>query len=193
MFLTPLAIHLAPHVTAGETLLQPLAEQIGAVGIDEPGIAATTMANHIVVIGYGPAGRMLINELSRYEVPYVVLDLNAAKVARERQLGLPVYYGDATSREALAHAGVPHARAVVLLIDDPLAVRRVVATLRQCAPGVPVLVRARYLSDVEGLKALGVSDVAADEVEAGRHIVTLTLRKLGIERRMRGTGYPAGG
>jgi CPA2 family monovalent cation:H+ antiporter-2 len=96
----------------------------------------------------------------------VVLELNAETVRKAKQAGEPVYYADATSVEALGHAHVERARAVVVLINDPRGAERIVDAVRRAAPGVPLLLRARYVSEKEPLIASGARDVIVDEVEA---------------------------
>ncbi len=98
--------------------------------------------------------------------------------------GLPVYYGDATSEEALGHARADRARLVVLLMNDPQAARRVVDTAKRVAPGVPVLMRTRYLAERPGLLALGARDVVAEEVEGAVEMIARMLRTLEVPRNV---------
>ena len=62
-----------------------------------------------------------------------MLELNADNVRRGKALGLPVYYGDATSEEALGHAHLASARLLVLLMNDPQAASAW-STLRGASP-----------------------------------------------------------
>ena len=55
MFLTPLLVRAAPHLSAGEKLLRPLERLLRARGIDEapaPGPDAPP-GQHVIVVGYG--------------------------------------------------------------------------------------------------------------------------------------------
>jgi monovalent cation:H+ antiporter-2, CPA2 family len=150
MFLTPLLVRAAPHITAGERLLAPLERLIGVRSIDEAD-ESRKLENHVIIIGFGVAGQLTARALQAAQAPFVVLELNADNVRRGKQQGLPVYYGDATSEEALGHAHLSEARQVVLLMNDPQAAQRIVDMLRRVAPRVPVLMRTRYLAEREGL------------------------------------------
>jgi CPA2 family monovalent cation:H+ antiporter-2 len=97
---------------------------------------------------------------------------------------LPVYYGDATSEEVLGHAHLSSARLLVLLINDPLAAERVVATARRVAPHVPILMRARYLLEREPLTKMGAHDVVAEEVEGAIEIIVRMLRRMECPRNV---------
>jgi CPA2 family monovalent cation:H+ antiporter-2 len=168
-------------VTAGERLLAPLERLLGVRSIDEADHGAT-LEDHVVLVGFGVAGRLSAQALERSGVRCVVLELNAENVRAGRALGLPIFYGDATSEEALHHAHVEKARLVVLLMNDPAAARRVVDTLRRIAPEVPVLMRAHYHREREGLLALGAREVVAEEVEGAMEILTRLLRSVEIPR-----------
>src|SRR5690606_33611498 len=134
MFLTPLLVRVAPHITAGERLLAPLERLIGVRAIDEADEVTTSLTAHVVIVGYGLAGRLCAEALSESGVPYLVLELNADNVRRGKEQGVPIYYGDATSEEALRHAHLDSARLLVLLMNDSQAAERVVDTARRVAP-----------------------------------------------------------
>lgn len=184
MFLTPLLVRVAPHITAGERLLAPLERLIGVRGIDEATEDATGLSGHVVIVGFGLAGRFAARALAAGKVPYVVLELNADNVKHGKDEGLPVYYGDATSAEALGHAHVQEARLLVLLINDPQAAMRVADTLRRVAPQVPVLMRTRYLAEREPLLRIGAHDVVAEEVESAVEVIARMLRRLETPRNV---------
>jgi CPA2 family monovalent cation:H+ antiporter-2 len=183
MFLTPLLVRAAPHVTAGERLLAPLERLLGVRSIDEADEGAP-LADHVVLVGFGVAGRLAAQSLERSGVRCVILELNADNVRAGRAMGLPIFYGDATSEEALRHAHVEAARLVVLLMNDPPAARRVVDTLRRIAPDVPVLMRAHYHRERDALVALGAREVVSEEVEGAMEILTRLLRSVEIPRNV---------
>jgi len=183
MFLTPLLVRAAPHITAGERLLAPLERLIGVRSIDEAD-ESRKLENHVIVIGFGVAGLLTARALSSAGAPFVVLELNADNVRRGKELGLPIYYGDATSEEAMGHAHLQEARLVVLLMNDPLAAQRIVDMLRRVAPNVPVLMRTRYLAERDGLLAIGARDVVAEEVEGAVEVIARLLRSIEVPRNV---------
>ena len=183
MFLTPVLVRIAPHVTAGERLLAPLERLLGARGIDEVD-REETLADHVVIVGYGVAGRLAVRALAQSGVRHLVLELNAETVHRGRAEGVPIFYGDATSAEALGHAHLERARALVLLMNDAQAAERVVDTARRVAPSVPVVMRTRYLLERRTLMSLGATEVVAEEVEGGVEIIARLLRRLEVPRNV---------
>ena len=184
MFMTPLLVRAAPHVKAGERLLAPLERMIGVRGIDAADEDKVKLEDHVVVVGFGLAGRFSAQALHECGVPCVCLELNAENVRRARLLDLPVFYGDATSEEALHHAGIERARMVVLLMNDPLAAERVCDTIRRVAPGTAILMRTRYLAERQALFKLGATDVVAEEVESAVEIIARMLRFIDVPRNV---------
>jgi CPA2 family monovalent cation:H+ antiporter-2 len=184
MFLTPLLVRVAPHVTAGERLLAPLERLLGVRSIDQEDAFNQQLANHVLIVGFGVAGRLCAQALAECGTRYLVLELNAENVRRGKETGLPVYYGDATSEEALQHAHVTRASLVVLLINDPQAAKRVVDTVKRVAPGVPVLMRTHYLTERAELMAMGARDVVAEEVEGAVEVMSRMLRWLEMPRNV---------
>jgi CPA2 family monovalent cation:H+ antiporter-2 len=184
MFLTPLLVRVAPHITAGERLLAPLERLIGVRSIDQADEGQTKLEDHVVIVGFGLAGRFAARTLRECQVPFVVLELNADNVRKGKELALPVFYGDATSAEALRHAHVENARVVVLLMNDPSAAQRVVDTVRRVAPRTAVLMRTRYLVERDALLALGARDVVAEEVEGAVEIISRMLRSIEMPRNV---------
>ncbi|MBP7125845.1 cation:proton antiporter [Myxococcota bacterium] len=184
MFLTPLLVAAAPKMTAGERLLRPLERLLGARGIDEDEAHARTdgLSDHVVVAGYGIAGRLLVKALAEAGIPHLVMELNADTVRQAQQAGEPVFYADVSSVEALSHARVREARALVLTISDPQALRRAVPAARKCAPDLPILVRTRYFSERPALLALGATEIVTEEVEAGIEMLVRLLDRIGVPR-----------
>jgi monovalent cation:H+ antiporter-2, CPA2 family len=184
MFLTPLMVRAAPHVTAGERLLAPLARLIGVRGIEDAASEGQDTGGHVVIVGFGVAGRLAAQSLKACGIPFIALELNAESVRAAKAQGLPVYYGDATSTEALGHAQLEKARSLVLLMNDPAAAQRVVDTAKRVAPEVPILMRAHYLGERAPLLKLGARDVVAEEVEGAVEIIARLLRWADIPRNV---------
>lgn len=185
MFVTPLAMRLAPTLAAGAARLHKLSQLLGIediAGVDEGGHAK--LSNHVVIGGYGVAGRVLGKALASANVPYIVLELNAERVKEVRAENVPIYYGDVSSEEALVHAHVPEAKALVLLINDPDAARRALHAARRCAPDTPIFLRTHYASDRELLLAAGATDVVCEEVESGVEMLARVLRRMGMARNV---------
>lgn len=156
---------------------------IGATEAAEP-TAAVTLANHVLIIGYGLNGENLAHVLRQTGVPYVILELNPDTVALAREHGEPIRYGDATRPEVLRAANVAGAHVLVVAISDPVATRRIVALTRQANARVPIIVRTRYVAEIEELLRLGATEVIPEEFETSVEIFAHVLRRLRVPRNV---------
>ncbi len=181
MFVTPVIIMLAPHISAGEALLKPLERKLGVRGIDEPEECHECIENHIVIAGFGPAGRMLAGALEHSNIPYIVLELNSKTVSEYREKGEPIYYADITSAEALRHAQIENALALVILINDAEAVRRAISIAKRFNPDLNILVRSRYILNVPVLERIGATKVIVEEMEGANKMLAEVFGMLGKE------------
>jgi CPA2 family monovalent cation:H+ antiporter-2 len=136
-----------------------------------------TYKNHLVIIGYGLNGRVLAKAARYAVIPYVVIDINADRVKRELEKNENIFYGDAAYDNTLKKVCVENARVVVIGISDPVSTRRVVSNVRNLNSTVYVIVRTRYMHEIDELKKLGANEVIAEEFEAAIEIFTRVLSK----------------
>ena len=99
----------------------------------------------ILIVGFGPAGQRVAEELLAYAAPrLVVLDANSANIQIAQRYGVKTQLGDATQIEVLEHAGVPRAAVIVITLPDPATGRLLLQIARGLAPLAKVFVRSRY-------------------------------------------------
>jgi len=117
-----------------------------------------------IVAGFGPVGRAVAQRLDLSGVPFVVVDLNAETVKRQRELGHRAIYGDITNPEVLDAAGVRHASGVVITIPDDEAMLRACRAVRLAAPEAFIAARANVLSSAILARGMGVDHVTVEEI-----------------------------
>jgi len=138
-------------------------------------------AHRIILVGYGPSGHSVGQELIRQGCNALVLDLRPHNIELARADGLMAELGDATNLDLLIHHQVTTARAIIITIPDHRATTQIVQAVRTLAPSVEIIVRARYHMLVDDLEKEGASIVVDEEEETGRRLAAalrLTLRKL---------------
>lgn len=188
MVLAPGMVQVAPAVA-----MRILGER-GKPPRDE---SAARLSGHVIVVGYGTAGKLLVRVLQETRIRHLVIEASAESVRRAKNDGVSILFGDASRPEVLEHAALEHARMVVFAISDHDALHRGVAMARHLAPGVPVLVRTRRVDEIEPLRELGADEVVAEEFETAIEIFTRVLRRLHVPRNvvraqtrlLRGEGY----
>jgi CPA2 family monovalent cation:H+ antiporter-2 len=140
----------------------------------------TAVSNHVMIIGYSLSGRHLAAVLKKTGIEHLVIDVAADKVADAKKSGHKAYFSDATHPEALKKFGVERAKIVVVGIDDPIGARRIVKTVSEMNPAATIIVKTRFLKEVEDLKRLGASQVIPEEYETSVEIFSRVLRGYGI-------------
>ncbi len=131
--------------------------------------------NHLVVIGYGLNGQNVAKAARYALIPYVILDINADTVKKEREKGEEIYFGDGVNAEILNTVCVKAAKVVVIAISDPVATRRVVANVRMLSSSVQIVVRTRYVNEIEELRKIGANSVITEEFETSIEIFARVL------------------
>ena len=140
---------------------------------------ASYLENHVVIAGFGRVGQTLGLMLESIYVPYVALDLDSDRVTEARRRDLPVFFGDASRVEVLKAAAVERAQVVVITLDEPDSAARTVHVLRQLVPEIPILARARDVSQCEKLAIAGATSVVPEIVEGSLQLGGVLLRALG--------------
>jgi CPA2 family monovalent cation:H+ antiporter-2 len=80
--------------------------------------------------------------------------------------------------------GVPTARAAVVAIGDPVATRRIVSLIRQMNGDLRLMVRVRYVAEIEELERLGADEAIPSEFETSIEIFVRLLAHLGVPRHV---------
>ncbi len=141
---------------------------------------AGNLRDHVIIAGYGVSGRSVSRVLRATQIPYIHLETNGRTVRKARNQGEFILFGDATSGSVLSSIGIDRAKALVLAINDPAALRRIIQTARQLNPQLYILARSRFLADIEELRSTGADMVIPDEVEAGLQLAANLLHRFSI-------------
>ncbi|NJY62636.1 potassium transporter KefB [Salinimicrobium sp. CDJ15-81-2] len=131
--------------------------------------------DHLLIIGYGINGANLAKAAKYADIPYMILELNPQIVREQKARGEPIIYGDAVQEHMLESLNVKKARVVVVAISDPRATKSIVSNIRHISPSVHIVVRTRYVKEIELLLALGADEVIPEEFETSIEIFSRVL------------------
>lgn len=135
------------------------------------------LQDHVIIVGYGVNGKNLAQVLRRVPIPFIVVEMNPEIVRSESREGTPILYGDVANRAILEQAGARRARVLVLAISDPAVTRLATDMAHHLNPALHIIVRTRYVKEMEALFALGGNDVVPEEFETSIEIFSLVLRR----------------
>jgi CPA2 family monovalent cation:H+ antiporter-2 len=178
MLVTPLGLAMGPHLAAGAGRLGPLTRWLDVRSAEEE--MDTERSGHVIVAGYGVAGRAIASAMRTAGVPCLVVDLSPPNVRRAVAEGVEAVYGDVTSLEVLESLHVETASCMVLAISDPNANEMAVRTIRKVAPELPLGVRALYASDVGVLREAGATEVFSAEISTAIEMLHAVLARHGV-------------
>lgn len=140
-------------------------------------IEESSYHDHIVIIGYGLNGENVAKAAKTANIPYLIVDLDAEAVKKGQQENEPMIYGDACDETILKHVHVHEARVVVIAISSPEATKKIVKSVREYSRTTYIIVRTRYVSEIEGNLKLGADEVIPEEFETSIEIFTRVLKK----------------
>jgi CPA2 family monovalent cation:H+ antiporter-2 len=170
MFLTPLLAAFGRRI--GRMLEK-------AADAAEPDVASDAQG-HIVIGGFGRVGQLLGSMLESQRIPYQALDSDPHLVARLRERGMPVFFGDASSSAVLAHLGIGNASAFVTTMEGVGRTERIVAAVSRHWPHVPIYARARDPQHARRLEACGAFGAVPEITEASLQLGEQLLVGIGI-------------
>ncbi len=181
MMATPGIMSLAPR-TADLVLRMPLPRRLKIGFFVAQEVEKPENKDHLIIVGFGVNGRNLARAAKAGGIPYLIIEMNPETVRQERARGEPIYFGDATQEEILHFANIGAARVVVVAINDPAATRRITHAARHLNSAAHIIVRTRYLQEVQPLYELGANEVVPEEFETSVEIFTLVLKRYLIAR-----------
>lgn len=141
-------------------------------------------AGHVIVVGYGLNGQNLTRVLKEVGIRYQILDMDPSVARAARIAGEPIFFGDATRPEILHRLGIGRARVLVVAVSDPVATARIVAQARGVKPELSIIVRTRYVAEIDRLYRLGANQVIPEEFETSVEIFSRVLREYHLPRNL---------
>ncbi len=138
------------------------------------------MQNHVVICGYGRAGRNLVRLMQEHKHPVLVIDQSERTIGPLRDVAIPYVYGNAASLHVLEKAGVEKAQSMVIALPDPMSTRLCLKRSLELNPDLDIVVRANKDTEIEILYQLGAREVVQPEFEASLELATYLLSDLGF-------------
>ena len=190
MVLTPLLIGVAPRV-AGTILKRSDVQNAEAAADDgmeqheeNSGIIrdGRQLRDHLIIIGFGIGGKIMAHGAKRCGIPYIISEMNPDTVERYRSTE-PIRHGDASFPLVLEHLGAATARALAILTSDPAGSRAIIANARAMNPSLHIIVRTRFLGNLDSYKEVGANEVIPEEFETSLEVFARVLNHYLVPRQ----------
>jgi CPA2 family monovalent cation:H+ antiporter-2 len=177
MMITPFLIQWAPRLARRAEAFDRLKRWLPQPNSkNTPQGVQVKIKDHVIIVGYGLNGRNLARVLRDMEIPFVVLEVNPEAIKVSGKFRGQMIYGDASNPRVLTQARIMFARVLVVATSDPFGARRIVHQARQLNSNLHIVVRTRYLKELQDLHELGANDVVPEEFETSIEIFALVLR-----------------
>ena len=186
MLLTPLMMQISPHIASWLTSRPAFRrmDRIHRPSDNQRHLEKTS--DHVIIVGFGMNGSNLAKVLRESAIPYIVLELNSSTVRTLKKRGEPIFYGDGTRVEILHKLGIQRAKVLVIAISDAASARRIVQVARQENPLLYVIVRTRFVAEVDDLKSMGANEVIPEEFETSIELFSRVLHYYHVPRNLIG-------
>ncbi|MFZ4540490.1 MAG: cation:proton antiporter [Rickettsiales bacterium] len=147
------------------------------------------MHHHVLIAGFGRVGRAVANILESEGISYLAIEANAELMNEHRAARLPVIYGDALNGSFLVHCHPELAQAALITMADTEISLKIIKSIRERWPELPIYTRARDLKAARKLQKAGSTMVVAETIEASFQLASSVLLGLGadedvVNRRM---------
>ena len=167
------------------------------------------LKDHFIVCGYGRIGAIIVDELRRQQVPYVVIERNHERVQAVMEAGGLAVEADASSEEVLTRLGIARARGFIAAVGTDAENVYAVLTARVLRPDLYIIGRAETEDAERKLMRAGANRVVSPYRIGARELAQTALRpavvdffqlatrsgnlELAIEQVAIGGGSPLGG
>lgn len=142
--------------------------------------ASKELTGHVIIAGYGRSGQYLGRFLREENIPFMALDIDPARVHDAAAAGEHVMFGDAARRVVLAAAGADRAKALVVSYADMRASMKVLHTVQEAYPKLPVIVRTYDDADIDAFRDAGATEVVPEVLEGSLMLASHALVLLGV-------------
>ncbi|WP_295637851.1 cation:proton antiporter [uncultured Mailhella sp.] len=192
MVLTPLLIGVAPRVTArilkrpdmqtAEAATDDGSEHDDAESSDGIIRDGRLLKDHLIIIGFGIGGQIMAHGAKSCGIPYIISEMNPTTVEKYRATE-PIRHGDASFPLVLEHLGASTARALAILTSDPAGSRAIIANARAMNPSLHIIVRTRFLGNLNSYKEVGANEVIPEEFETSLEVFARVLNHYLVPRQ----------
>jgi CPA2 family monovalent cation:H+ antiporter-2 len=156
------------------------------------------LKDHIVLIGFGDAGKNIAKVISMAKIPFAVIDSDPQVILATRtRKKINSIFGNATNPSVLNHANIKEARVVVIALTSPSEIRNIVLAIKKIDSSAFIITTTRRMNDLLKIFDAGANDVISEQFETSVEVITRVLVKYMVSRneiedfivKLRGLNY----
>ena len=131
-------------------------------------IPATTLSDHVVLVGHGRVGRVISPALVAAKTPLLVIENDSDAAEKLKAAGIETIGGNACDPEVIAAANLSAARGLLVSVPDAFEGGQIVEQARRISPNLRILARSHSEEETQHLLRHGATLVVMGEQEIGR-------------------------
>jgi monovalent cation:H+ antiporter-2, CPA2 family len=133
-----------------------------------------------IIVGFGRVGQLVADMLMVHGQPYIAIESNIDAVVAARREGYKVIFGDVSRPHTLHRLDIDSAKALVLTMNAPALMARLVKRMRAEQPDLTIIARARDADNAAELYLAGASDAVPETLESSLQLSEAVLVDLGV-------------
>jgi CPA2 family monovalent cation:H+ antiporter-2 len=131
-------------------------------------IPATTLSDHVVLVGHGRVGSVISPALVAAKTPLLVIENDSDAAEKLKAAGIETIGGNACDPEVIAAANLSAARGLLVSVPDAFEGGQIVEQARRISPNLRILARSHSEEETQHLLRHGATLVVMGEQEIGR-------------------------
>jgi monovalent cation:H+ antiporter-2, CPA2 family len=136
--------------------------------------------NKIIIAGSGRMGSTIDNLLRLAGYHSTVIDFSVKRLRALQNFGVKNYFGDATRPDLLQAAGIDEASLLIITIDNPEQITKLVKYAKEHYPNLHIIARAFDNNHVYDLWASGCRDIIRENYDSSLRMGRSAFEALGI-------------
>ncbi len=138
--------------------------------------------SEVIICGFGRYGHTVGRLLRLQGIGCTILDWDEDQVDLLRNIGIPVFYGDASRPDLLAAAGAAKAKVLVIALKDSDVASQIVSSVRHSFPHLKLYLRAFSRLEAYEYLDLGEESIYRETLDSSLLMSVDILSGLGFER-----------
>jgi voltage-gated potassium channel len=134
------------------------------------------LKDHVIVCGFGVVGQKVVDVLVDKNIPFIIVDMEAATAEKVHEIGHKIVIGDATLSKTLRDAGIENAKAIAIAMDNDAKNLFCVLTARDLNKGIFIATRANDDFVREKLIEAGADFIVMPQKSASKEIIRELLK-----------------
>jgi len=127
--------------------------------------------NHSIIVGFSTLGRLVAKELTKEEIPFVIISDNLRHVRLAKKVGYKAYFGHLDKKPVLESLKVQESSSIILTTNKELRKRLIASAVLDFHPDAHIIVKIDSVDEKKHLKDLHITDF----VDTNHEVSTLLI------------------